>query len=126
LGLTTGDVLAKNRKLVLTCFNYETILEDRRLLLTALDVCNIRSYLVKKNWGINLRNRSKDIIDDLFRANSTGTQIREATICYKPRTSSTDHFELVIATPKQQEYAWKYGQELLEYSKRKFQLSFFW
>jgi len=109
LGLTTSDVLAKNRKLVSTRFNSETIIEDKRLLLTAFDVCNIRAYLMKKNWGINLRNRPEDIVDDLFGENSTDAALREATIFYKPRTGSTDRFELVIASPKQREYAWKYG-----------------
>jgi hypothetical protein len=113
LNVSTADILARNAQTVTNVYKKRTLIKNHRTLLTAQDVSNIKNEMLRKNWDIDVRQDAARNLERFLGPDADETELKTAALHYKPRRTDADRLEIIISTPEQQEYAWKYGHQSL-------------
>lgn len=113
LNVSTTNILAQNAQIVKNVFGKNTLIGNYRTLLTAMDIANIKKEMLQKNWNIDIRNDAARNLEKFLGSSADQSELKAACLHYQPHTNDTDRLEIIICTPEQQEYAWKYGHQNL-------------
>lgn len=113
LNVKTPDILAQNARIVKNVFGNRTLIGNFRTLLTATDITNIKKQVLRNSWNIDIKYDAAKNLDHLLGPDADQSELKEACLHYQPHTNETDRLEIIICTPEQQEYAWKYGHQNL-------------
>jgi len=113
LGANTAEILAQNARTVKKFFAGCTLLGDYRTLLTATDITNTKIQMLRKNWDIDVSRDAAHNLEKFLGPTAGKSELTEACLHYQAHTKDTDRLEIIICTPEQQQYAWKYGHQNL-------------
>ncbi|CAG8784299.1 2044_t:CDS:2 [Cetraspora pellucida] len=113
LNVRTSDILAQNARTVKNVFRNSILIGDFRMLLTTMDIANIKKQMLQKTWNVNIKHDAAKNLDQFLGQNADQSGLKEACLHYQPHTRETDRLEIIISTREQQDYAWQYGHKNL-------------
>ncbi|CAG8563697.1 893_t:CDS:2 [Cetraspora pellucida] len=113
LDIRTSDILAQNARIIKNVFRNYTLIGNFRMLLTAMDITNIKKQMLQTSWNINIKHDAAKNLDQLLGPDTDQSELKDAFLHYQPHTKETDCLEIIICTREQQKYAWKYGHQSL-------------
>ncbi|KAJ3259513.1 hypothetical protein HK104_006918, partial [Borealophlyctis nickersoniae] len=108
--LSTRDILHSYSARVEESFGGEVVFEDKRVLLEASDVCNLRRGVNRSQFGIDTTRTVEHELLRLFGPTSEPSTVKNAAFWFKPKGSGEeDRFELGLATAEQRALAWNHA-----------------
>lgn len=109
LNVGRANILAQNSQAVRKLYGNSILIDNHRTLLTAQDISNVKNEMLRQNWDINVREDAAKNLERFLGPNAGQTELTDACLHYQARTKDSDRLEIIISTPDQQEFAWRYG-----------------
>ncbi|RIA86630.1 hypothetical protein C1645_779242 [Glomus cerebriforme] len=117
-GASTNEILSLNQQFIKDQLGGRLILRnklkciDEHFLITVFDIKDARRWIKshpRPEWNINVDRSVYHNIQELFGPNSSDSDLKDATVYYKPRDHPHDYTFLILASEEQRSFAWKYG-----------------
>ncbi|CAG8752452.1 16313_t:CDS:1, partial [Racocetra persica] len=78
LNVKTSDILAQNARIVKNVFGNHILIGNSRVLLTAIDITNIKKQILQKSWNINIKHDVAKNLDHLLGPNTDLSELKDA------------------------------------------------